>query len=102
MILKEISLLQVEALLAPKTNTSSNLEKGFCPSEQWEIGKNGTLKALAAAAEKNVTQKSCWYTLVLPPRAYLSRCPNDAQDFFDDAQHDAHIFDDAQEPLKGG
>ena len=22
--------------------------------------------------------------------------------FFDDAQHDAHIFDDAQEPLKGG
>ena len=63
--------------------------------QKWHI------KALAAAAEKKVTQKSCWYTLVLPPRAYLSRCPNDAQDFFDDAQHDAHIFDDAQEYVKG-
>ena len=35
-------------------------------------------------------------------RTVFARCPNDAQDFFDDAQHDAHIFDDAQEPLKGG
>ena len=35
-------------------------------------------------------------------RTVFARCPNDAQDFFDDAQHDAHIFDDAQEPPKGG